>query len=261
MTDLKEVRRLYDRLPSTNDQAWEDGRAKFRDHGMRFLCVVALEQTAGRGRAGRSWSSPPGGGLYLSCWCRLDWPPDLAAMLTLAAGLAVRGAVTEVIGVTPHLKWPNDLLAPDGSGRKLGGILTETRMEGSRVAEAVIGIGLNLFTPAGGWDADVAARPVALDEFAARDVIPPPPEFSLPVMQAVQRAVGRLGDEGPGDLVERARDAMPLWGRRVAAAQGRREIAGVAKDLGADGGLVIRLDSGAEVVVHAGDVRVLWGEE
>lgn len=257
MVDL----RVYDRLPSTNDQAWEDGRAAFRARGDRFLGVVAREQTAGRGRAGRAWSSPADDGMYLSCYCRLDWPPARAALLTLAAGVAVRGAVMMLVPVTPWLKWPNDLLAPDGSGRKLGGILTETRVDGPLIADAVIGVGLNLFTPGGGWSADVSSRPAALDEFAGAAAILSPPAFAAQVAVEIEYAIEQLGQDDASDLLQRARDAMPLWGRRVTAMQGRREIAGLAKDLAADGGLVIRLDSGAETVVHAGDVRVLWGEE
>jgi BirA family biotin operon repressor/biotin-[acetyl-CoA-carboxylase] ligase len=256
--------RHYDRLPSTNDQAWEDGRAAFRERGQRFVGVVAREQTAGRGRAGRTWSSPADDGLYLSCYCRLEWPPERAALLTLAAGLAVRGAVSMLVPVTPYLKWPNDLLAPDGSGRKLGGILTETRVDGPLIADAVIGAGLNLFTPGGGWAADAAARPAALDEFAGADAMRPPAAFAEVVAEEIEFAIeqlGQLAEDDAGDLLQRARDAMPLWGRRVTAAHDRREVQGVAKDLAADGGLIVRLDSGAEVVVHSGDVRVLWGEE
>ena len=253
--------KVYDRLPSTNDQAWEDGRAAYRARGDRFLGVVAREQTAGRGRAGRAWSSPAGEGMYLSCYCRLDWPPERAALLTLAAGLAVRGAVSMLVPVALHLKWPNDLLAPDGSGRKLGGILTETRVDGPVIADAVIGIGLNLFTPVGGWNVDAAARPAALDEFASAGAMLSPPAFAAQVAEEIEYAIDQLAHDDSGDLLQRARDAMPLWGRRVTASHGKRDIDGVAKDLATDGGLVVRLDSGAEVVVHAGDVRVVWGEE
>ncbi len=251
--------RYYDRVPSTNDVAWTEGRAAFRELGQAFLGVVANGQTEGRGRAGRTWSSP-GGGLYLSCYLHLAWPPELAAMLTLAAGLAARAAMTQAAGVTPHLKWPNDLLAPDGSGRKLGGILTETRSDGPRIADAVVGLGLNLRTPEGGFDAPGESRPVALDEFMPAGSVPAPAVLAPVVMQALHHEVRRLDEEGPGDVVERARDAMSMWGRRVSAQVGARAIDGVAKDLAKDGGLVIRLDSGAEIVLHAGDVRVRWNE-
>ena len=239
----------YEEVGSTNDVARDEGRRT----GARTLSVVADRQTRGRGRAGRAWDSPRAAGLYLSTYARLDWPPERAAHLTLAAGLAVRHALSEKVGVAPAIKWPNDLLAPDGSGRKLGGILTETRSEGGRIVDAVIGIGVNLTTPEGGWSVDDAARPVALDAFVAMDRIPAARELATEVARALEHELAGLVD-----VVARAREAMPLWGRRVRGEQGPRVLEGTAKDLAPDGGLVIRLDSGAEVIVHAGDVRVAW---
>ena len=241
----------YEEVGSTNDVARDEGRRS----GARTLTVVADRQTKGRGRAGRAWDSPPAAGLYLSTYARLDWPPERATHLTLAAGLAVRAALAASCGVAPALKWPNDLLAPDGSGRKLGGVLTETRSDGGRIVDAVIGIGVNLLTPEGGWDVDTQARPVALDQFARK--VPEARSLAPEVARALEAELDALARD-EADVVARARAAMPLWGRRVRGEQGTRLLEGTAKDLAPDGGLVIRLDSGAEVVVHAGDVRVAW---
>lgn len=246
--------RYLDSVTSTNDVAWDEGRKGT----LRFHSVVAGRQTRGRGRAGRVWDSPPGLGLYASSYVRLGWPPERAAFLTLLAGLAVRSALAQTLEVLPGIKWPNDLVAPDGTGRKLGGILTETRSEGGIIRDAVIGIGVNLRTPTSGWDVDADARPVALDAWVAPDAIPDGRALAEPVVRELEREIERLEAEGPGDILERARAAMPLWGRRVRGEQGTRVLEGTAKDLAPDGGLVIRLDSGSEVVVHAGDVRVAW---
>ena len=240
----------YEEVTSTNDVARDEGRRA----GLRTLSVVADRQTRGRGRAGRAWESPHSAGLYRSTYARLDWPPARAAQLTLAAGLAVREALHEQCGVAPALKWPNDLVAPDGSGRKLGGILTETRSEGGRIVDAVIGIGVNLVTPPEGWEVDDHARPVALDAFASG--VPDALALAPHVARALEREIAALGRDE--DVVARARAAMPLWGRRVRGEQGPRVLEGTAKGLAPDGGLVIRLDDGGEVVVHAGDVRVAW---
>jgi BirA family biotin operon repressor/biotin-[acetyl-CoA-carboxylase] ligase len=213
----------YEEVGSTNDVARDEGRRT----GARTLSVVADRQTKGRGRAGRTWDSPKSG-LYLSTYARLDWPPERAAHLTLAAGLAVRHALEQRFGVAPAIKWPNDLLAPDGSGRKLGGILTETRSEGGRIVDAVIGIGVNLRTPEGGWSVDDAARPVALDAFV--DDIPPARELASEVARALENELARMAND-EADVVSRARAAMPLWGRRVRGEQGPRVLEGTAKDL------------------------------
>jgi BirA family biotin operon repressor/biotin-[acetyl-CoA-carboxylase] ligase len=271
---------VLDEAASTNDVAWERGHGLADDAdgadadgggadggGERaprvLLVVLARRQTAGRGRAGRLWESPAGSGLYASFYLRPHWPPARASLLTLAAGLAVRDAC-RAFGVVPALKWPNDLLAPDGSGRKLAGILTETRSEKGVVREAVVGVGLNLVPPPGGWPAELARGVVTLAELTATaaDAAPPAPEdLARAIVPALDAALERLArDGGARALVAEARAASDLWGRRVEVEEGRRVTHGTAKDWADDGGLVVRLDSGSELVVHAGDVRVRWDE-
>lgn len=140
--------RLYETLPSTNEQAWTALAAGDR----AGTAILALRQTAGRGQRGRRWASPPGG-LYLSVILR---PPNLTApqvpQLTLATAWGIATALRRLPGqlsgapiVLPiRLKWPNDLVA---QGRKLGGILTETRWQGDRLLGAIVGIGLNWVNP------------------------------------------------------------------------------------------------------------------
>jgi BirA family biotin operon repressor/biotin-[acetyl-CoA-carboxylase] ligase len=243
---------------STNDVALTEGRA--RDGaalgllgGVPALAVLAARQTAGRGRAGRSWASPAGGGMYLSIYLRPGWPAAQATWLTLAAALAARQACA-ACGVRPLLKWPNDLLAPDGSGRKLAGILVETRSDArGRVSDAVLGIGINLRAPAAGFPGDVAARAATLEGLGGRAV------ESAVLAQAVLAVLGpelaalAAGDGGAAFLA-RAREASDLWGRRVRFEQGGAVITGVARDLAPDGGLVLELDGGERRTVHAGDV-------
>lgn len=119
---------------STNRVAldWQDS-----PHG---AIVIADEQTGGRGRLGRSWSSPAGKGLYLSLVLRQSEALALAP-LSLLAGLAIANALEPLAGVKIRLKWPNDVLLPrpDGGLVKIGGILCEGRGE-----VTVVGIGLNL---------------------------------------------------------------------------------------------------------------------
>jgi BirA family biotin operon repressor/biotin-[acetyl-CoA-carboxylase] ligase len=103
------------------------------------LVLVAEHQQAGRGRLDRTWTSPPRAGLTVSLLLRPDVPAARRAWLSLLTGVALAEAVSEVTGVRTSLKWPNDLLAPDGA--KLAGILAETA--GSAV---VVGVGLNVST-------------------------------------------------------------------------------------------------------------------
>ncbi|MGH7726737.1 MAG: biotin--[acetyl-CoA-carboxylase] ligase, partial [Candidatus Eiseniibacteriota bacterium] len=244
-----------------------------------LLAVLADVQTHGRGRAGRTWISPPGTGLYFSAYLRPGWTPGRTALLTLAAGLAAIECCAEA-GARPALKWPNDLMAPDDTGRKLGGILTETRTEGRVVPEAVIGIGINLRPPPGGWPPELDGLGVSLEELAeaARRTAPgiegliAPPAAPAPPLPDTEsfatRLLARLDEEieilardgGELDLIARGRERSGLWGRRIRVEGEGGTVFGVARDLAEDGGLVVRLDSGIERVVHSGDVRVTWSE-
>jgi BirA family biotin operon repressor/biotin-[acetyl-CoA-carboxylase] ligase len=122
---------------STNQIAFELGQAG-EPHG---TLVVAEEQTAGRGRAGRSWHSEKASGIYLSLLLRPPLSPLHAPLLTLLTGLALRDAVLEETNLAPDLRWPNDLLL---GGKKCGGILLEMHAEPDRVHFIVVGIGLNV---------------------------------------------------------------------------------------------------------------------
>ncbi len=281
MTDARIVRLAS--VPSTNDAAWERGRALPPEALVSpvriLLAVLADEQTKGRGRAGRTWVSLPGAGLYFSAYLRPHWPPGRAALLTLAAGLAAIETCAAA-GARPVLKWPNDLIAPDGSGRKLGGILTETRTEGSVVTEAVIGVGINLRPPEGGYPPEIASAalsvaelvellrraPEGIDGLVAPPAPPVPPLPEIPALAALllkhldEEIAVLARDGGELELIARGRERSGLWGRRIRIAGEGGTVFGVARDLAEDGGLVVRLDSGIERVVHSGDVRVTWGE-
>ena len=122
---------------STNIQA-----AKLaREGAPEGTLVVAESQTAGKGRRGRSWSSPSGSSIYMSFLLRPDIPPYCASMITLLAGMAAAKAVCQVAGLEAQIKWPNDLVV---NGKKICGILTEMSAEMERIHYIVTGIGINV---------------------------------------------------------------------------------------------------------------------
>src|SRR5712692_7449559 len=103
--------------------------------------VVAEEQTAGRGRMGRSWHSEKTSGIYVTVLLRPKISPVQAPIMTLVAGLAAREAVAEQTGYQADLRWPNDLLL---DGKKFCGILTEMHAEPDHVHFVIVGIGINV---------------------------------------------------------------------------------------------------------------------
>jgi BirA family biotin operon repressor/biotin-[acetyl-CoA-carboxylase] ligase len=121
---------------STNDEAARLARAG-ASHG---TIVIAQQQSAGRGREGRAWASPPGAGLYLSAIVRPPLPLALVPPMTLAIGIGVCDAA-RAWAPEAVLKWPNDVLV---GSRKLAGVLVESQSQGSRLEAAIVGIGVNL---------------------------------------------------------------------------------------------------------------------
>lgn len=103
--------------------------------------ILADSQTAGKGRLGRRWESPPGCNLYCSVILRPSIPPHLAPQITFLAAVALRDAVTMTTGVDVSLKWPNDLIV---NGRKAAGLLNEMSAEADRVRHLVLGFGVNV---------------------------------------------------------------------------------------------------------------------
>src|SRR5580700_1728250 len=122
---------------STNAIAFDLGRAGEPQGAV----VLAEEQSAGRGRAGRTWHSEKTTGIYVTVLLRPAISPLVAPLITLLAGLAVRDAVLEETSVAPDLRWPNDLLL---AGKKFCGILTEMHAETDRVRFVIVGIGVNV---------------------------------------------------------------------------------------------------------------------
>ena len=131
------MHRHFAETDSTNEEALRWGR----DGAPHFALVTADAQTAGRGRRGRSWNSPPGKGLYLSLLVRPNALQSQLPYLNFAACLAATRAVQKLTGQTCHTKWPNDVLM---NGRKIAGVLSEAVWHEGELSFAVIGLGLNV---------------------------------------------------------------------------------------------------------------------
>ncbi|MCK5800373.1 MAG: biotin--[acetyl-CoA-carboxylase] ligase, partial [Deltaproteobacteria bacterium] len=112
------------------------------EHVAHGTVLVADRQEHGRGRLGRVWASPEGKNIYLSALLRPAWSPQDLPPLTLAVAVGVANALEPFLGWAPVVKWPNDLLAPDG--RKICGILAELSAEFDRLHHIIVGVGLNV---------------------------------------------------------------------------------------------------------------------
>lgn len=105
------------------------------------LLVIAEQQTSGKGRQGRSWSSEKGSGIFMSLLLKPNFLPEKASMLTLMTALAVVDTIKEEMNLEACIKWPNDIVV---NGKKVCGILTEMSAEENQIHYVIIGIGINV---------------------------------------------------------------------------------------------------------------------
>lgn len=211
-------------------------------------CVVAEEQTAGRGRLGRSWASPRGAGLWLTLV--VDLPAAGHGLLPVALGLAVRDLITSVLPVnlSALVKWPNDVVIRVGRAaalEKVAGVLVEVRD-----GRALAGVGINVSLTRAELPVGVAATSLALS-----DVQPVAREVLLAgLLGHLQVRVDQARGE-PNQLLSDYRAANATLGRQVEVVlPGDRRIRGQAVDIGPDGALVLELSDGNRQLVTSGDV-------
>lgn len=236
---------VVDETTSTNDvvRGWME---RGQPHGCALL---ARQQTAGRGRHGRTWRTVGPDNLHLSVGIRDPRLQRHTGQLPLVAGVAV-AQVLDPDGVHGlALKWPNDLYVAD---RKLGGILCEGVARGTRIEAAVVGIGLNLL---GSGD----AIPEPLRDQAVTWESATGQLADLETTAAALRArVLELADHlfrDPTPMLDAWRQRDWLRGNPVQVAVGDRVLEGVADGIGADGALHLRMVDGEVVAVRSGDVQ------
>ena len=229
-----------DRLGSTNDLL----RSLAQQGAAEGTTVVAREQTAGRGRLGRIWASPPGG-LWLSVLLRPPEPADL--LLALAAAVGTAEGLRRTSSAPVGLKWPNDLVL---QGRKVGGVLVE-----AVPPWAVVGIGVNVNVERAMLPPDVREAAVSLAEVVGHTV---DLDAALDgVLGGLDDAYDTLRRGGKDDVLDRWRRLNVTLGRPVRVRTGGRVVQGIAVDIDAAGALLVAGPGGGRVRVLAGDVTVL----
>ena len=244
--DLGSQIHAFEELPSTSDRAKElaeEGAA----HGE---VVIAETQTAGRGRRGRTWVSPPRKNLYLSVVLRPELPPARAPELTLVASIAVCDALRQA-GVDAGIKWPNDVLA---GGRKVAGILTELAAEPDQVQWVVLGIGVNLNARPDDFPPEL--RDEATSALVERGEPVPRALFAAALLAGLEEWLDRHAEEGFAAIRDGWRARNVTLGREVTVRAEGRVVTGVAEDLDPAGALLVRTEAGVERIL-SGDVQLL----
>lgn len=220
---------------STNEVA----RQAARERATEGTVVIAGQQTAGRGRLGRNWSSPPGS-LALSVILRPQ--TSRLSSLIMIASLAVVHAIEKVTGLKSQIKWPNDILI---NNKKVCGILIENAWKGSGLDYSVIGIGLNVnFNPAD--YEEVANIATSLSMELGRPVS---------VLKVIRTVLMEL------DIYYSVNDVFTEWkkrlttlGKDVKIVSGKTMVTGIAESVGLDGSLDVRCPDGVLLRITVGDV-------
>jgi BirA family biotin operon repressor/biotin-[acetyl-CoA-carboxylase] ligase len=235
----------FESLASTSDRLRSHPRAP------QWSVVLADEQTAGRGRHGRSWASPRGG-LYLSVLLRPSLAADRAALLPLAVAVASCDALEE-LGLRAQIKWPNDLVV---GGRKLGGILVEASSDGGRLESAIVGIGFNLDLGEDTLPAGLRGASTSFRAETGRAVSPL--DAAAVVLARLTVWYAALARDERGRMLSAWRErSASWWGSAVEVRCGESVLRGIARDVDHRGALLLDLADGSTVALLSGEAREL----
>lgn len=213
--------------------------------------ILAEEQMAGRGRFGRQWLSPAGKNLYLTLILRPA--PERLRSLSVVAPLAISLAVEETTGLSPRIKWPNDVLL---AGRKLAGVLMESSLAGAEVRYALVGIGLNVNLEVEAYP-DIADIATSLRQELGREV------SREEVLAALLNRFEELYTSPLETVFAAWRQRLETLGRQVRvrlpagpAGLGEQVEEGLAEEVDAQGSLILRRPDGSRVTLAAGEVTL-----
>jgi BirA family transcriptional regulator, biotin operon repressor / biotin---[acetyl-CoA-carboxylase] ligase len=211
--------------------------------------VIAEEQTAGRGRLGRTWYSEKASGIYASVLLRPPVPPSAAALLTLAAGLAAWHAVSEQTGLAPDIRWPNDLLL---NGKKFAGILTEMQAEPDRIQFVVVGAGINVNHERFPGELGALATSLRIESGRMHSRL----ELLVKLLLKLEAYYNRFVSAGSAGLVEEfTRLSSFARGKRVSVRTATETFIGTTDGLEPNGILRVRREGGRVDLVVAGELK------
>lgn len=240
----------FDSLPSTNSEAARQALAGAAEG----LCIVAAEQTAGRGRLERRWVSPKNAGLYCSVLLRPAFEQSGWTLVPLMAAIAVHEALQRACDVVGDIKWPNDILI---AGKKVCGILAET-VETPSGRALVLGIGINLNNDA--FPAELATATSIEAETGTK----PNSELILhELLGGITRHYAQLSDAGGKNEIVSEWCARSSYcnNKHVRVTEGCKSFTGTTRGIEPDGALRVETETGEMRIVRAADVSTLRSQD
>ncbi len=228
---------------ATTGSTMDDARAEAEGDAPEGAIVIAEEQTAGRGRQGRTWISPPGVNLYVTIVLRPTL--DHLRYLSIIAPLAVCHAIEETTGLLPRIKWPNDVLIDD---KKVCGVLAESEIEDDTVRYALVGIGINVNVDVAPYseirELATSLRTELQREVSREEVLAALLNHFEELYQTVRR----------GEVVSVGwKKRLSTLGKIIQVQSAGRTEEGVVVDTDSDGALILRRDDGSHIRIDAGE--------
>ncbi len=208
--------------------------------------LIAERQTAGRGRLGRQFFSPEGTGCYMSILLRPDIPAKKVTLLTPMTAVAVCEAIEAVTGESPGIKWVNDIFL---GGKKVAGILTEGSFTGDRVGFAIVGIGINLTEPTGGFPEEIRKIAGGIGEKAKE-------KKEALIEEILRRFFCYYESLGGGDFLAAYRDRLFMLGCDLIVHSGEGSFPAKAVDINENCGLIVETSDGRRMLLDSGEVSV-----
>lgn len=234
----------YKSLDSTNALAYKSAEDGLQEGAV----IIAEAQTKGKGRLGRHWISPRRVGIYLSCVLRPSILPVGVPKITLVSAVAAVKAIREITGLKALIRWPNDILV---NKKKVCGILTEMKAEQDRVNFIIVGIGINVNTA----EKDLPPEATSLKEELGRDVSRI--ELAKALLRQLEHYYELFKKKGFEPIIDEWHNFSGILGSRVKVVCQGREIEGQVQDVDKTGALIVRLDTGLQERILAGDIRLL----
>ncbi len=218
--------------------------------GSENTVLITEHQTAGRGRLGKTFFSPRGCGIYFSYLIKPELSLSDGVFITVAAAVSMTRALARIFGIDTKIKWVNDIYFGD---KKLCGILTESSaLPCGKLSYAVLGLGINLKNPPGGYPEDFAYKTTNLENIVGEVSSE---QKALLICEFI-REFDRLIADFTRSYIKEYKEKSCLLGREIEILSGEHRGSGIALDIDENANLVVKASSGETVALSSGDVSI-----
>jgi len=243
---------VYDEVESTNSIAYELLKQGYPS-GTVF---IADRQTKGKGRLGRKWISPPGKNLYISIAIKPHIPPKDATLITLTSVVACTTALRRYTEIPVQIKWPNDMLIEE---KKVGGILTEMKIEGEKIKAVVVGMGINVNMTEDDLPDEIKDIATSLKIYKGEDFSRA--LLAVEIIKECDKWYQLLEKKNRKTIIDRWMQLSGTIGRQVKIVMTDKEIYGTAEAIDEEGRLIVKLPDSSYEKICAGDVTLMRAQK